>query len=118
MIGELDIVVLDLNLQKVIQIGEVKCWKEPKEGLVKAQEQRARFLKAVRSSKEIYFRSTSTKETYSKEIFQQVQKFFSIGPKGSVALGFDRELSYTFKELRDYRYEMIRCQARQECARP
>ncbi|KYG61097.1 hypothetical protein [Bdellovibrio bacteriovorus] len=118
-IGELDIVVFDNNLNKVIKIGEVKCWKDMRGGLEKAKEQRARFLKTVRSTaNNLRFFSTSTKEAYSPEQFKFVNEFFSMGQKGTVSAGYDKELEYTLKEMHNYRYEMIRCQNRKECARP
>jgi len=117
-IGELDLVIFDNNLQKVIKIGEVKCWKDVRGGLEKAREQRARFLKAIRSNRSLRFFSTSTKEAFPQEKFEYVQEFFSMAQKGSVAQGFDRELEYTLKEMHDYRYEMIRCQNQGRCVRP
>lgn len=117
-IGELDVVIFDNNIQKVVKIGEVKCWKDLPGGLEKAHEQRARFLKTVRSNKATRFFNTSTKENYSPEQFQFVNEFFSIAQKGSVAQGFDRELEYTLLEMKNHRYEMIRCQHDGKCARP
>lgn len=117
-IGELDVVIFDNNLQKVVKIAEVKCWKDVRAGLEKAKEQRARFLKAVRSTKPLRFFSTSTKQAFDIDKFKYVGEFFSVAQKGSVALGFERELEYTLKEMRDYRYEMLRCQNQGKCARP
>lgn len=117
-IGELDVVIFDNNIQKVIKIGEVKCWKDVRGGLQKAREQRARFLKAVRQPKTTRFFSTSTKENFSAEKFQYVNEFFSMAQKGSVAQGFDREIEYTLQEMHNHRYEMIRCQNQGQCVRP
>lgn len=117
-IGELDVVVFDNNIQKVIKIGEVKCWKDVPAGLAKAQEQRARFMKTVRSSKKVIFRSTSSQEVFDADKFAHAREFFSMGQKGSVAVGFDRELKYTLKEMHDHRLDMIRCQHQGLCARP
>ncbi|WP_413612218.1 hypothetical protein [Bdellovibrio sp. HCB-110] len=117
-IGELDIVIFDNNIQKVVKIGEVKCWKDVPAGLEKAHEQRARFLKTVRANKATRFFNTSTKEIYAPEKFQFAKEFFSMAQKGSVVQGFDKELEYTLKEMRDRRYEMIRCQNQGKCARP
>lgn len=117
-IGELDIVVFDNNLQKVIKIGEVKCWKDMAAGLQKAQEQRARFLKFVRSSKPLRLFNTSTKETYVHDQFRYVSDFFSLGQKGAIEVGFDRELDYTLQEMHQRRYDMISCQRQKDCVRP
>lgn len=116
-VGELDIVIFDNNLQKVIKIAEVKCWKDLKAGLEKAKEQRARFLTAIRSSKKIIFRSTSTQELFDSEKFKYVKDFYSVAQRGSMAVGFDRELKLSLLELRDLRYEMIRCQVNGLCPR-
>lgn len=117
-IGELDVVVLDNNIQKVIKIGEVKCWKDAAAGLVKAREQRTRFMKTIASNAKIRFRSTSTQEIFESDKFVHAKEFFSMGPKGSVAVGFDRELKYTLKEIHDHRMDMIRCQHQGLCAQP
>ncbi|NUN05976.1 MAG: hypothetical protein HUU57_09455 [Bdellovibrio sp.] len=117
-VGELDLVIVDNNLQKVIQVGEVKCWKDVRGGLTKAQEQRSRYLKFKNANKVVNYVSTSTKETYSPEFFAHVKEFFSMAQKGSTNQGFDRELTYTLKEMHDRRYEMIRCQNLGQCARP
>lgn len=117
-IGELDVIVFDTNINKVIQIAEVKCWKDLSDGLDKAHEQRARFLKNLRSSKSLIFRSTSSTETFAKEQFQYVKEFITIGQLGAVQAGYDLELPYTLKELKGFSYEMIRCQHNGQCVRP
>lgn len=117
-IGELDIVIFDKNLNKVVSIGEVKCWKDVRGGLAKAREQRQRFIKTNNASRATRFVSTSTKEVYPPELFEQVREFFSMAQKGSQSQGFDRELSYTLKEMHTYRYDMIQCQSQGQCARP
>ncbi|WII71184.1 hypothetical protein QJS83_12005 [Bdellovibrio sp. 22V] len=117
-IGELDVVIFDKNIQKVIKIAEVKCWKDMRGGLQKALEQRARFLKSIRSSKQLVFKSTSTKEVFDAEKFEYVEEFFTMGQKGTVAVGYEREMEYTHKEMQTHRYEMIRCQNQGQCVRP
>ncbi|XGC79479.1 hypothetical protein ACES2L_09080 [Bdellovibrio bacteriovorus] len=117
-IGELDVVIFDNNTQTVLKIAEVKCWKDPKAGLEKAHEQRARFIKAIRSGKPLRFFSTSSEEVFAQTQFQNVKEFFSIAQKGTRAFGFERELEYTLIELKNYRFEMIRCQNQGKCAHP
>lgn len=117
-IGELDIVILDNNLNKVLKVAEVKCWKDMRAGLQKAMDQRARFLKYNRSGRPLYFRSTSTKLAYERAHFDHVQEFFSIAQKGGRDFGFDVELRYDLKQMHTYRFEMIRCQSKGECAKP
>ncbi|UOF01864.1 hypothetical protein [Bdellovibrio reynosensis] len=117
-IGELDVVIFDNNLQAVIKIAEVKCWKDPKAGIEKAHEQRARFIKAIRTGKPLRFFSTSSEEVFPQSQFQNVKEFFSIAQKGTSTFGFERELEYTLLELKNYRFEMIRCQNQGKCAHP
>lgn len=117
-IGELDVVIFDNNIQKVAKIAEVKCWKDLKAGMEKAHEQRARFIKAIRSGKPLEFFSTSTKEVFPQEQFENVKEFFSIGQKGATAFGFERELEYTLLEVKHHRTDMIRCQNQGKCAHP
>lgn len=117
-IGELDVIIFDNNLQKVFKIAEVKCWKDLNAALEKAKDQRARFLKTVRSNQPLRFFSTSTKESYEQTQFQNVKDFFSIAQKGATQFGFEKELEYTLLEMKAHRYEMIRCQNQGKCAHP
>lgn len=117
-IGELDIIVFDLNTQKAIKLGEVKCWKDARAGLVKAKDQRARFLKNVRSNKPLQFISTSTHQTYDADQFRHVNDFISIAQKGTTNVGYDMELEYSINELHEFRMKMIQCQKQGECAKP
>lgn len=117
-LGELDLVIFDNQTQKVVKIGEVKCWKDVSAALLKAHEQRARFLKALKSSKPIQFRFTASGEAFDSKAIDAVTEFFSIAQKGAMNLGFDSEINYSLKELRDYRYEMLRCQSLGLCLKP
>lgn len=117
-IGELDIIIFDNNLNKVIKTGEVKCWKDVRGGLKKAREQRLRFISYLESGRALYFRSTSTGKYFDPGQFAGLKDFFSVAQKGSQAQGFTRELQYTLSELKQYRKEMIHCQNRGECVSP
>ncbi|MEN0059244.1 MAG: hypothetical protein AAGB31_10460 [Bdellovibrio sp.] len=117
-IGELDVVIFDNNTHKVLKVAEVKCWKDVRGGLKKAQEQRERFLRNIKSGKNLIFQSTSTHQNFDAERFRYIQDFFSIAQKGSESQGFDYEMAYTLREMHDYRFQMIRCQEQGRCARP
>lgn len=117
-IGELDVVVFDRVQRNVLRVAEVKCWKDLDGGLKKAREQRMRFLTNIKSSKPIYFQSTSTDELYDTGQFKNVAAFTSLGQKGSKLAGYDDELDYELRELHRPRGEMIRCQDRGECVKP
>lgn len=117
-IGELDVVVLDRNLNKVVKIAEVKCWKDLRGGLRKAREQRSRFLANIASNKKLFFQSTSDKSTFQRSQFEYVQDFISIGQQGAVSSGYEQELNYSLRDLHKYRIEMLRCQDQGRCAKP
>ncbi|MNJ92626.1 hypothetical protein D3C87_103000 [compost metagenome] len=117
-IGELDVIVFDNNTHKAVRVAEVKCWKNMSGGLNKALDQRARFLKNIRSGKKIVLESTSSHKVYDQEAFEYVEDFITVGQKGSLKEGYDQELNYTLKELHQYSVEMIRCQNQGQCARP
>lgn len=117
-IGELDEVVIDNQSGKAIRVYEVKCWTDLKEGREKALAQRSRFLKALRSSKELYFNSTSTQEEFSQEIFEDLKDFMSLGQKGATAAGYEFEFPFTMRELMDLRTRLLRCQSWGDCPRP
>jgi hypothetical protein len=117
-VGELDIIVFDNNTHKVIRIGEVKCWKKLDEGLVKAKDQRQRFLGYKQSHKITFVRSTSEgKGPYTVDQFEYVKDFVSIAQQGAKGFGFDEELEYSLKDLMTLRQMMILCQEKGECAK-
>lgn len=118
-VGELDLVVLDRNGSKAIVIGEVKCWKDFREGLSKAREQRKRFFKTMSSAAPVeffYLKDRSLK--FTKDDFNSVSEFISVGPKGAKSLGYDDELNYSLEELMEMRVEIMRCQHRGQCLSP
>ena len=119
-IGELDVVIFDNNLAKAIKLAEVKCWKDARGGLKKAQEQRARFLKNIRSGNggSLQFVSTSTHQRYEAEQFRHVNEFISIAQKGTTSVGYDMEMEYSLNEFKSLRMKMIQCQQAGECAKP
>lgn len=119
-IGELDIIIFDNNLHKAIKLGEVKCWKDARGGLKKAQDQRARFLKNIRSGngRNLEFVNTATHQRYDAEQFLHVNEFISIAQKGTTAVGYDMEMEYSLGEFNALRMKMIQCQKQGECAKP
>lgn len=118
-IGELDLIVFDNQTHNAILIGEVKCWKDPKSGLKKAQDQRKRFLTYVKSSKALTFRwLDDPKEKFTKTQFNKTNNFISVSQLGTKKKGFDVELEYTLEELMTLRADIIACQDRGECVKP
>lgn len=117
-IGELDEVIIDNSSNKVLKILEVKCWTDLAAGKEKAEQQRSRFLKNIRSTKELYFISTSTQNDFDQNLFEGVNDFVSIGQKGAVASGYDFELPFTMKEIMNLRSRLLRCQSDGNCPTP
>lgn len=118
-VGELDLVVLDRNGSKAIVIGEVKCWKDFREGLSKAKEQRKRFFKTMSSAAPVEFFYLKDRDLkFTKNDFDSVSEFISIGPKGAKSLGYDVELEYSLEELMSMRVEIMRCQHKGQCLSP
>lgn len=114
-IGELDMVLMDKNLNKVVMVGEVKCYTNFHSGLSKAKQQRKRFLSHLGSGKPLHFVNTSTGEIYDSSKFQYVQEFISISQKGGRQAGFDYEMEYSLDEMSQIRDKMIECQRAQQC---
>jgi hypothetical protein len=114
-LGELDIVVFDRASGDVVEIAEVKCWKELDDGYAKALEQRARFLKAIRSNKPLTFQSTGDQSFFKQSQFAKVTSFKSIAQKGAVSVGYDLELEYTLPELMQLRSRILMCRTVGEC---
>ncbi|WP_413560237.1 hypothetical protein [Bdellovibrio sp. HCB209] len=117
-IGELDIVIFDLNAQRVVRVGEVKCWKSMSGGLQKARDQRGRFLSTIHSNRPVYFKSTSTGQQYDQSWFKGINDFITIGQEGTTNHGYDQEIGYSLNELHQMTDDMIQCQKQGECAQP
>lgn len=113
-IGELDLVILDLQTNRVETVYEVKCWKSYKNGLRKAREQRLRFVNQLNYDIKIIDKN---KNTYSKEIFSQIREFQTVSQLGGVQEGFDVELSLDLKDLMKLRSRLLDCYAVAKCPR-
>lgn len=118
-LGELDLIVFDTHTGEAALVGEVKCWKNAKDGLKKARDQRQRFLTNVRSDKALTFRYLDNpSEKFTKKQFSKVAQFISISQKGTKKAGFDYEMEYTLEELMQLRTDIMACQHSGECAAP
>lgn len=111
-LGELDVVVFDKNTGKAEAVAEVKCWTSFKGALKKAKEQRMRFQTKLNNNIEIF---DKTGKKYSKNVFSNVQKYFTISQSGGVNQGFDFELSLTYNELMALRTRLLDCKAQGRC---
>ncbi len=118
-LGELDVVVFDNSTCSVPTVGEVKCWRNPADGLKKAQDQRTRFLTNIRSGRPLFFYLNSDRSmTFNKAQFQTVSQFVSVAQKGTRSVGYDIELPYSLNDLDDLRSRIMRCQNTGQCRRP
>lgn len=117
-IGELDIVIFDRASKMVKHIAEVKCWKNMNGGLLKARDQRLRFLANMKSKKAIHMQAVVSNERFDINQFRNIESFTTIGQKGSMQFGYDSELDYELNELQNFSMELLRCQDRGECAKP
>jgi hypothetical protein len=115
-LGELDVVIRDRKTGTIPAIGEVKCWKNLKSGLEKAQEQEARFREALQagrlsSSQAVSF--TRFVEGGENPVSIQAGSFpasfdhFSIGQNGAKKVGYDRELEMTLEQLMELRKRLM-----------
>lgn len=117
-VGELDMVLLDKNTQKVAMVGEVKCYTNLKNGLTKAKQQRKRFLTHLGAGQPLEFVNTTTGLKYSYEQFQYVREFISVSQKGGKAVGFDYELEHSLDEMSQLRDQIVHCQKEKLCPIP
>ena len=116
--GELDVLILDRNTNKVVLLEEVKCWKDLSNAMVKATGQRDRFFwNLVKSPREMIFRSNDGR-TYSVDQFTPEIPFKFVAQAGSVKKGFDIELDLSLRELDELRLLVIQCQKSDLCKRP
>lgn len=113
-IGELDVVVFDKSTGKVEAVAEVKCWRSFQGALKKAKEQRMRFLTHLNRNIVI---TDKDEKRYSKDLFKNIQKYFSISQDGGVNQGFDFELSLDFKEMMELRKRLLDCRVQGRCPR-
>lgn len=116
-LGELDIVIVDKNSKAVALVGEVKCWRNVSGGLDKARAQRARFLRTLQTQpNQIVFRAKEG-GSFTASQFQGAN-FVAIAQSGSLAKGFDLELTNTLQELMNLRSQLQDCQSQGICAKP
>ena len=113
-IGELDVVIIDKATEKVEAVAEVKCWKSYEGALKKARDQRKRFLTHLNNKIVI---KDKTGKVYSKDVFKNIQKYFSISQAGGVNQGFDFELSMNLKDLMTLRTRLLECKSQGRCPR-
>lgn len=115
-IGELDIVIFDRRTREAVLVGEVKCWNEPGQARAKGNSQRARFFEFLYDIPDLQI--WRNQERFPNRYFSSLRDFVLIGPAGSRALGFDREMRLDLAQLRQLRVAMLECQKTGYCRRP
>ncbi len=115
-LGELDIVVFRNSDNKAILIGEVKCWKNLRKALIKAQKQYQRFQGHYDRGTPINMHSDTT--YYTIQQFSEHPNFVAISQNGGESYGFDMTLGLTLREVQDLRHLLIDCQSRGQCPSP
>lgn len=113
-IGELDLVIFDKSTGLVEAVAEVKCWRSFEGGLKKAKEQRMRFQTYLNRGITI---TDGNDKRYSKDVFKQVKRYFTISQAGGMNRGYDFELSLDLKELIELRSRLLNCHAEGRCPR-
>lgn len=111
-IGELDLVIFDKTSGLVEAVAEVKCWRSFEGGLKKAKEQRMRFQTYLNRGITI---TDGNDKRYSKDVFKQIKRFFTISQAGGMNRGYDFELSLDLKELMELRNRLLNCHAEGRC---
>lgn len=118
-LGELDLLVIDKASDKVVVVGEVKCWRSFDSALDKAKYQRDRFLWNLQKyPKQIHFIAHEEGFAFTAESFSNLNQFIFISQAGGTKKGFDQEIPYTLLEMDEISQKLVRCQKKGECPRP
>lgn len=118
-LGELDLVVIDKATDKVVLVGEVKCWRSFDSALDKAKYQQDRFLWNLRQyPQKIHFIAHEEGFAFTAEQFSGLNQFVFISQAGGTKKGFDQEIPYTLLEMDEISQVLVRCQKKGQCARP
>ncbi|MBO9666657.1 MAG: hypothetical protein J7501_07560 [Bdellovibrio sp.] len=117
-IGELDIIILDRQTNKVVLLEEVKCWKDFDGALLKAKSQKQRFEWNLEKSPRSLIFTSYDGRSYSAEQFMGNIPFNFISQQGGVAKGFTYEFDLNLREVHQLRMMLLKCQQNGECAKP
>lgn len=116
-LGELDVVVFRKNDNKVVLIGEVKCWQNLDKAREKAISQRNRFREYLEDGgRGIDFHKTSNPRIhFNPRQFSDEPPFILISQEEGGNQGFDLALPFTLAELMKLRDMLVHCQNIGEC---
>lgn len=117
-IGELDVIVKDNRIQKIISVTEVKCWRTPESAFTVYNNQKNRLIHTLKTEP-LVFRLAGTNTYITDHIyFDDNFKMTSLGQKDTRQYGFDFELEYNLKQLDELKDMVSNCQAKNKCKRP
>ncbi len=116
-LGELDVVVFRNNDNKVVLIGEVKCWRNLDQARKKAISQRKKFREYLEhGGLGIDFHKTSDPRIhFNPKQFRDEPPFILISQEEGGNQGFDLALPFTLDELMKLRDMLVHCQDIGEC---
>lgn len=117
-IGELDVIIKDNRIQKIIGVTEVKCWRTPDSAFAVYSNQKNRLIHTLKTEP-LKFRIAGTTTYITNQIeFDDNFKMTSLGQKDTRQFGFDYELEYSLKELDELKDMVSNCQSKNKCKRP
>lgn len=115
-LGELDLVIVNLQNHRVELAGEVKCWHDFSAAMDKAKMQRDRFMWNLSQFPEkITFKSRDPKFSFVEADFRGLNQFLFISNMGGVKKGFDIEIPYNLGEMHELQEFLVRCQKSRQC---
>lgn len=115
-LGELDLVVVNRETQRVELVGEVKCWHDFGAAMDKAKYQRDRFLwHLTQFPEKITFIAHDPTFKFTEASFHGLNQFIFISQVGGVKKGFDQEIPYNLEEMRELQEALVRCQNSRAC---
>lgn len=115
-IGELDIIVFRRSDEEAVLIGEVKCWRNLKGALKKANRQLNRFQDNCGRGGQINYVDREFEYHWSQ--FDEVQRYWKISQLGGRKEGFDRVLTLDLEAIKRLHGRLLSCQSNGQCARP
>lgn len=115
-LGELDLVIVNLQNRRVEVAGEVKCWNNFYSAMDKAKMQRDRFLwNLSQFPGKIAFRSDDPDFSFAESDFRGLNQYIFVSQMGGVKKGFDIEIPYNLGEMRELQEFLVRCQKSGKC---
>lgn len=104
-LGELDVVVERVWDQEIILVAEVKCWKNLVKARQKALSQLSRFREILDTNDLVQLDHKNG--DFILDQFDDLVEYMTVGQRGSVAHGFDREIDYDLEDVM-YLFETLR----------